>query len=60
MGLGAGVSHWSAFAEDLLRLRLVAPGVFEGLAIDKGVDASGGAKYLVALGAAIAGAEVSL
>jgi hypothetical protein len=60
MGLGAGVSHWSAFAEDLLRLRLVAPDVFEGLAIDKGVDASGGAKYLVALGAAIAGAEVSL
>ena len=60
MGLGAGVSHWSAFAEDLLRLRLVAPDVFEGLAIAKGVAASGGAKYLVALGAAIAGAEVSL
>ena len=60
MGLGAGASHWSAYAEESLRLRLVAPDPFEGLAAEKGVDASGGSKYLVALGAAIAGAEVSL
>ncbi len=59
MGLGAGTSHWSTFAEEALRLRLVAPGPFEGLVVDKGVKTGGSGDDLVALGAAIAGAEVS-
>ncbi len=59
IGLGAGAEHWSAFAEDALRLKLIAPDPFDGLVIDKNVKADCAADYLVALGAAIAGAEVS-
>ncbi len=60
MGLGAGAAHWSAFTEDALRLKLVAPDPYDGLVIDKGVNKDSAGESLVALGAAIAGAEVSL
>ena len=59
MGVDAGASHWSRYAEESLRLRLVSPNPFDGLALDKGVDAGDASRHLVALGAAIAGAEVS-
>ena len=58
-GLGAGAAHWSAYAEEALRLRLVAPHPFDGLVVDKGVKTEDASGYLVALGAALAGAEVS-
>lgn len=60
MGLGAGSAHWSAYTEEALHLRLVAPDPFEGLVKDKGVDVPDAEPYLVALGAAIAGTEATL
>ena len=59
MGVDAGASHWSRYAEESLHLRLVSPNPFDGLALDKGVDAGDASRHLIALGAAIAGAEVS-
>ena len=60
MGLGAGAAHWATYAEESLHLRLVSPNPFEGLVRDRRVEVDGAEGYLVALGAAIAGAEVSL
>jgi hypothetical protein len=59
MGLDAGAAHWSTYAEEALRLRLVAPDPFDGLVVGKGVESDRASGYLVALGAAIAGAEAS-
>jgi len=59
LGLGAGTEHWSALAEESLHLRLIAPDPFDGLVVDKNVKTDGADGHLVALGAAIAGAEVS-
>jgi Tfp pilus assembly PilM family ATPase len=59
MGVDAGASHWSRYAEESLHLRLVSPNPFDGLALDKGVDADSASRHLIALGAAIAGAEVT-
>ena len=59
MGVSAGTSHWSTYAEESLHLKLVSPNPFDGLEIDKGVDAADASRHLVALGAAIAGAEVT-
>ncbi len=58
MGLGSGAAHWLDYAERSLHVRLVSPDPFEGLAVDKGVEAGDTSRLLVALGAAIAGAEV--
>ena len=60
MGLDAGAALWSTYAEEALRLKLIAPDPFDGLVVDKGVETADAPGYLVALGAAIAGAEVSL
>jgi len=59
MGMGPGASYLSAYAEESLKLKLVSPDTFNGLVIDKGVKVADSPSYLVALGAAIAGAEVS-
>ncbi len=60
MGVGAGASHWSTYAEESLRLKLVSPNPFDGLVLDKGVDPSNATRHLVALGAAIAGMEATI
>ena len=60
MGVGAGASHWSTYAEESLRLKLVSPNPFDGLVLDKGVDPSNATRQLVALGAAIAGMEATI
>jgi hypothetical protein len=59
MGVGAGTSHWSTYAEESLHLKLISPNPFEGLELEKGVDSGDASRHLVALGAAIAGAEVN-
>ena len=59
MGAGAGTSHWSTYAEESLHIKLISPDPFEGLVLDKGVDMSNASRYLVALGAAIAGMEAT-
>ena len=59
MGVGAGAAHWSAYAEESLHLKLLSPDPFEGLVVDKGVDAGNASRQLVALGAAIAGMEAT-
>ena len=59
MGVDAGTSHWSRYAEESLHLALVSPNPFDGLVLDKGVDADSASRHLIALGAAIAGAEVT-
>ena len=59
MGIGAGAAHWSAYAEESLHLKLLSPDPFEGLVVDKGVDAGNASRQLVALGAAIAGMEAT-
>lgn len=60
MGAGAGTSHWSTYAEESLHLKLIAPSPFDGLVLDKGVDAGNASRHLVALGAAIAGMEATI
>ncbi len=60
LGLPHGVGHWQHMAEETLKVRFVAPQPFEGLKIDKGVDATNGHSQLGALGAAIAASEVEL
>ena len=60
LGLPHGASHWQHMAEDALKLHLVAAKPFDGLSIGKGLDVTHGHLYLVALGAAIAAAEVEL
>ena len=59
MGVGAGTSHWSTYAEESLHLKLISPNPFDGLELEKGVDSGDASRHLVALGAAIAGAEVT-
>ena len=59
MGIEAGTAHWSTYAEESLHLRLISPNPFDGLVIDKGVDAGNASRQLVALGAAIAGMEAT-
>lgn len=58
LGLPYGVGHWQHLAEEALKVKFIAPKPFDGMKIDKGVDATNGHIQLVALGAAIAAAEV--
>lgn len=60
LGLPYGANHWKHMAEESLKLHLVAAKPFDGLLIGKGIDTSKGHLCLVALGAAIAAAEVEL
>lgn len=58
MGLPYGASHWCHMAEESVKIKLVPGHPFDGLTLAKGVDASLAHLHLVALGAAIAAAEV--
>ena len=60
LGLPYGAKHWKQMAEESLKLQLVTAKPFDGLSIGKGIDTSKGHLCLVALGAAIAAAEVEL
>lgn len=60
LGLPYGATHWKNMAEESLKIHVVPAKPFDGLSIGKGVDVSSGHLYLVALGAAIAAAEVEL
>lgn len=58
LGLPCGAEHWRHYAEETLRLQLVAPSPFEGIQPDKGVTVADPSAFLVALGAALAASEV--
>ena len=58
LGLPYGAGHWQHMAEESIKMHLVSAKPFDGLSLGKGVDASQGHVCLVALGAAIAAAEV--
>lgn len=58
LGLPCGAEHWRHYAEETLRLQLVAPSPFEGIQADKGVAVSDPSAFLIALGAALAASEV--
>ena len=60
LGLPYGAKHWKQMTEESLKLHLVTAKPFDGLSIGKGIDTSKGHLCLVALGAAIAAAEVEL
>ena len=58
LGLPCGAGHWRHMAEESVKMQLVAAGAFDGMKLGKGVEANEGHLHLVALGAAIAAAEV--
>lgn len=60
MGFSLGATHWCTYAKETLNLEMVTPNPFEGLPLLKGVEAKDPNAYLVALGAALAAAEVEL
>ena len=64
MGLPAGAGYWSAFAQEMLGVPFVSPGVFEGLGLPKtsgampaDLSAAASQVFLMALGAARAAME---
>ena len=57
-GLPHGAAHWQRLAEESLRIQLVPVDPFAGITLDKGVEVKSPHDYLVALGAALAAAEV--
>lgn len=57
-GVPCGAQHWRHSVEELLKLNLVAPDPFEGFQLAKGVEIKDPEAHLVALGAALAAAEV--
>lgn len=64
MGLPAGANYWSSFAQEMLGVPFVSPGVFEGFVLPKAADAmpadmtdAASQAFLVALGAARAAME---
>ena len=58
LGLPCGASHWQHYAEEALKLQLVAPHPFDGIELDKNIKVDHPHDYLVALGAALAATEV--
>ena len=60
MGLTAGAEHWRRYAEEALRLQIVAPDPFAGFELAKGLEAKDAQAFLVALGAAIAASETEV
>ena len=58
LGLPYGAGHWCHMAEEAIKMKLIPAHPFEGLSLAKGVDVSDPHLHLVALGAAIAAAEV--
>ena len=64
MGLPAGAGYWSVFAQEMLGVPFVSPGVFEGLGLPKSsgamsadLSAAASQVFLMALGAARAAME---
>lgn len=57
VGLPHGVEHWRHYAEESLKLQLVALDPFAGLVLGKGVKAEKKEDFMVALGAALAATE---
>ncbi len=64
MGLPAGAAYWSAFAQEMLGVPFVSPGVFEGLVLPKTANAmpddlspAASQVFLLSLGAARAAME---
>ena len=57
-GVPCGAEHWRHYVEEALKLRLIAPDPFDGFQLAKGVEVDAPHAYLVALGAALAAAEV--
>ena len=63
MGLSSGVRHWSKMSEEMLNVKLVAPGLFDGLEVmvrfDKGAETllKRSHRFMVAYGAARAAME---
>ena len=60
VGLPCGAEHWRRYAEDTLRLQLVAADPFAGLTLAKGVSVGEPSDFLVAIGAAIAASEAEI
>lgn len=60
LGLPHGSEHLSLLAEESLKLKIDAPAPFEGITADKGVETNEPHTFLVALGAALAAAEVEV
>ena len=58
LGLPHGAGHWCHMAEESIKMKLMPVHPFDGFSLAKGLDASEGHSHLVALGAAIAAAEV--
>jgi len=58
LGLPYGAGHWCHMAEESIKMQIIPAHPFDGIAPAKGVDAASAHLYLVALGAAIAAAEV--
>ena len=58
MGVDRGVKHWQGYAEEALRVQFVAPSPFEGMQLGKTALPARPNDFLVAIGAAIAAAEV--
>lgn len=60
IGLPVGAEHWARYAEEALKIQLVPLSPFEGLELGKDVEVENPDEFLIALGAAIAAAEVEL
>jgi len=60
LGLPRGAEHLRLYAEETLKLKISAPDPFEGITADKGVETDSPHAFLVALGAALAAAEVEV
>ena len=58
LGLPCGAEHWRHYAEEALKIQLIAADPFEGIQIDKGVEVQRPTSFMVALGAALAASEV--
>jgi hypothetical protein len=58
LGLPYGTGHWCHAAEELIKMKLIPSHPFDGCSLAKGVDVADSHLHLVALGAAIAAAEV--
>ena len=58
LGLPYGTGHWCHAAEESIKMKLIPAHPFDGCSLAKGVDVPDPHLHLVALGAAIAAAEV--
>ena len=59
VGLPFGALHWQHMAEDSIKMHLVHAQPFDGFKVDKGAETAESHRYMVALGAALAAAEIT-